>query len=170
MAKNAELLGAKKLNKRMLERIIIIHNAIKAGLYPNNKQLQRLYCEQTGYAKVGEATINRDIDTLKTYFRAPLEFDRQKGGYCYFDNWDFALNNISTEDIFYLSAVKTLLSHFEGSLMYEEIASVIDFVVGTQGQGKSLLLNRIAVPPAPKTTTDPQIWKKSHVPPAELVA
>ena len=45
----------------MLERLIIIHNAIKSGLYPDNLKLQRLYCEQTGYSKVGEATINRDI-------------------------------------------------------------------------------------------------------------
>lgn len=150
----------RKLNKKMIERLIIIHNAIKAGIYPNNEHLQRLYCEQTGYEKVGEATINRDIDTLRTYFHAPLEFDRAKGGYYYSDTWDFALNNISTEDVFYLSAVKTLLSHFEGSPIYEEIASVIDFVVGTQGEGKSRLLNRIAVPPAPKTATDAEIWKK----------
>ena len=71
----------RQLNKKMLERLIIIHNAIKSGLYPDNLRLQRLYCEQTGYSKVGEATINRDIDMLRTYFHAPLEFDRQKGGY-----------------------------------------------------------------------------------------
>lgn len=144
----------------MIERIIIIHNAIKAGLYPNNVKLQRLYCEQTGYSKVGEATINRDIDMLRTYFHAPLEFDRQKGGYYYMDdNWDFALNNISTEDLFYLSAAKTLLSSFEGSPMYKAISEVIDFVTDTQGVGKSSLLNRIAVPPAPKVNIHENTWK-----------
>ena len=73
------------LNKKMLERLIIIHNAIKAGMYPDVPSLQKLYCEQTGYSKVGEATIYRDIDLLRTYFHAPLEFDREKGGYYYFD-------------------------------------------------------------------------------------
>ena len=53
----------RSLNKKIIERIIIIHNAIKAGLYPNNVKLQRLYCEQTGYSKVGEATINPKIDS-----------------------------------------------------------------------------------------------------------
>lgn len=136
------------LNKKMLERLIIIHNAIKAGMYPDVPKLQKLYCEQTGYSKVGEATIYRDIDLLRTYFHAPLEFDREKGGYHYFDEkWDFALNSISTEDVFYLSAAKTLLSSFEGSPIYNSISDVINFVTDTQGVGKSSLLERIAVAP-----------------------
>ena len=149
------------LNKKMLERLIIIHNAIKAGMYPDVPRLQKLYCEQTGYSKVGEATIYRDIDLLRTYFHAPLEFDREKGGYFYFDEkWDFALNSISTEDVFYLTAAKTLLSSFEGSPIYKSISDVIDFVTDTQVIGKSSLLKRIAVPPAPKISIDEIIWKK----------
>lgn len=152
----------RKLNKTMIERLIIIHNAIKAGLYPNNEQLRRLYCEQLNTEKMpGEATINRDIDMLRTYFHAPLEFDRARGGYYYFDdNWEFALNNISSEEVFYLSAAKTLLSGFAGTPMYKAISEVIDFVTDTQGIGKSALLNRIAVPPAPKVNIDEDIWKK----------
>ena len=151
----------RQLNKKMLERLIIIHNVIKSDLYPNNQQLQRIYCEKTGYSKVGEATINRDIDTLRTYFHAPLEFDRQKNGYYYTDkNYDFALNEISAYDDFYLSAAKTLLSSFEGSPVYKSISDVIDFVTDTQAIGKSSLLKRIAVPPVPKVMTDEEIWKK----------
>ena len=122
-------LKSRQLNKKMLERLIIIHNAIKAGGYPNNDRLRKLYCEKTGYGKVGEATINRDIDTLRTYFHAPLEFDRARGGYYYTDgDFDFALNNISAEDVFYLSAAKTLLKSFDGSPVYKAISDVIDFV------------------------------------------
>ena len=149
------------LNKKMLERLIIIHNAIKAGMYPDVPRLQKLYCEQTGYSKVGEATIYRDIDLLRTYFHAPLEFDREKGGYYYFDEkWDFALNNISTEDVFYLSAAKTLLSSFEGSPIYNSISDAITFVTDTQGVGKSSLLKRIAVARGPKVDIDEIVWKK----------
>ena len=91
--------------------------------------------------------------------RTCSETDRVSEQVHYSDEWDFALNNISAEDIFYLSAVKTLLSRYEGSPMYEEIAGVIDFVAGTQGAGKSRLLPRIAVPPAPKATVDAAVWK-----------
>lgn len=149
------------LNKEMLERLIIIHNAIKAGMYPDVQRLQKIYCEQTGYSKVGEATIYRDIDLLRTYFHAPLEFDREKGGYHYFDEkWDFALNSISTEDVFYLSAAKTLLSSFEGSPIYNSISDVINFIIDTQGVEKSSLLKRIAVAPVPKVNIDDKVWKK----------
>lgn len=159
--KTMEQKTKRTLNKKMLERLIIIHNAIKSGMYPNNKQLRKLYCEQTGYSKVGEATINRDIDTLRTYFRAPLEFDRTRNGYYYFEeDWNFALNNISEQDIFYLSAAKRLLSGFQSSPIYEEIAGVIDFVTDTQTAGKSGLINRIAVPPAPELVTDREVWNK----------
>lgn len=150
-----------QLNKKMLERLIIIHNIIKSGCYPNAKKLMRLYCEKTGYSKVGEATINRDINRLRIYFHAPLEFDKQRGGYYYIDdNFDFALNNISTDDIFYLSAAKTLLSSFDGSPVYKAISEVIDFVTDTQCVGKSNLLKRIAVPPVPKVVTNEDVWKK----------
>lgn len=150
----------RQLNKKMLERLIIIHNAIKSGIYPDNLRLQRLYCEQTGYSKVGEATINRDIDMLRTYFNAPLEFDRQKGGYHYSNgNFDFVLNNISAKDVFYLLTAKTLLSSFEGNPAYKAVSDVIDFVTETQSVGKSSLLKRIAVPPVPKVVTSEEIWK-----------
>ena len=145
-------------NKKMLERIIIVHNAIKSGMYPNNKQLRRLYCEQTGYSKVGEATICRTIDALRTYFKAPLEYDRQKNGYYYFEDWDFVLNNITAQDVFYLSAAKTLLSSFQGSPLYDKISGVIDFVTDAQAVGKSALLNRIAIPPVPKFSVDKWVW------------
>ena len=149
------------VNKKMLERLIIIHNAIKAGMYPDVPKLQNLYFETTGYDKPGEATIYRDISLLRTVFHAPLEFDRDKGGYYYMDDkWDFALNSITTEDIFYLSAAKTLLSSFEGSPIYNSISEVINFVTDTQGIGKSSLLKRIAVSPVPKVNIDEQIWKK----------
>ena len=153
-------MSERKLNKKMLERIIIIHNAIKSGAYPDNLKLQKYYCEQTGYENVGKATINRDIDTLRTYFQAPLEFDKRHKGYFYSDkNWKLALNNISTDDVFYLSAAKTLLSSFEGSPMYNAISQVIDFITDTQTACKSSLLKRIAVPPAPHVTTDETIWQ-----------
>ena len=64
MRKNEERL----MNKRMLERLILIHNAIKSGLYPNCQKLRKLYTEKTGFS-VGEATIYRDIEALRNSFK-----------------------------------------------------------------------------------------------------
>ncbi len=152
----------KMINKKQLERLIIIHNAIKAGLYPNNKTLRQLYCEQTGYKNVSEATIQRDIDTLRVNFQAPIEYDTFKKGYYLLDkNYDFALNNLSTKDVFYLSAAKTMLSAFKGSTVYDSISAVINFVTNTQCLGRFEMLNRIAVPPIPRIELDDEeLWEQ----------
>ena len=42
MKQNRKKIQTRQLNKNMLERLIIIHNAIKAGLYPDCVRLQRL--------------------------------------------------------------------------------------------------------------------------------
>ena len=154
--------GTRQLNKKQLERIIIIHNAIKSGIYPNNKKLRRLYCEKTGYEKVGEATIQRSIDDLRVYFGAKIEYDRQKGGFYYLDDkFELKLNDISPQDVFYLSAAKTMLSSFKGSSVYDSISGVIDFVTATQGIEKSKLLKRIAVPPVPLVAAKYEnVWKQ----------
>ena len=113
----------KQLTKNMLERVIIVHNAIKSGIYPDKEKLRTIYQETVGCKnKPGTATMSRDIDLLRTRFNAPLEFDRDKGGYYYTDdNWRFNLNNISTNDVFYLSTVKNLLGSFKNSPIYDEI-------------------------------------------------
>ena len=138
------------LNKRRLQRLIIIHHAIKSGRYPNNRDLQRLYIDESGDDRVSDVTVYRDIAMLRDYFHAPLEYDHKRGRYYYLDDWDLALNCITAEDVFYLSAAKTLLSSFEGTPMYNGISDVIDFVTNTQSVGKSELLKRIAIPPTPR--------------------
>lgn len=42
MEQNRKKTQPRQLNKKMLERLIIIHNAIKSGLYPDVTRLQRL--------------------------------------------------------------------------------------------------------------------------------
>lgn len=157
---NMKSTNNRKLNKTMLERLIIIHNAIKAGTYPNNMALRRLYAETIGTKKLpGEATINRDIDCLRVRFNAPIEYDRAKNGFYYLDdNFEFALNQISASDMQSLSAAKALLARFRGSPLYEEISGVIDFVIDTQAVGKSDFLKRIAVSPSPEMLVDEKIW------------
>ena len=148
-----------KLNKMMIERLIIMHNLIKSGVYPNVKQIKAHYLAQTGYKNIGEATIYRDIQTLRVNFGSPLEFDRQKNGYYYMDeNWEFALNKISVKDVFYLSTAKTLLTHFASTPLYAEIAQVINFITDTQMEGKSSLINRIAITPTPKVLVNEENW------------
>ena len=142
----------------MIERLWVIHYAIKSGTYPSLKKLKELCFEQTG-SRVTDITLNRDLRTLRVRYKAPLEYDRGENGYHYEKDWDFPLNIISTQDVFFLAAAKTLLSGFQGSPLYKKITEVIDFVTRTHPTGKSDLLKRIAIPPTPVfVEIDKQVW------------
>ena len=145
------------LNKKMIERLIIIHKAIKSGMYPNSRKLQSIYCEQVG-DNVGIATISRDIETLRTHFNAPLEYDHTKKGYYYSAAWSFALNSISAQEAVFLSTAKTLLSSFQGNPLYDDISKVIDLVTSAQETGNNNLLKRIAIPPTPRFNVNKNLW------------
>ncbi len=148
----------KSMNNNIIERLWVIHYAIKPGTYPSFKKLKDLCFTQTG-SEVTDVTLRRDIDTLRDRYYAPLKYDRGRNGYYYENDWDFPLNIISAQNVFFLSAAKTLLSGFQGSPLYEKIADVIDFVTRTHATGKSDLLKRIAIPPTPVFVVDDnQVW------------
>lgn len=72
----------KKLTNLKLERIGIIHRKIKAGGFPTLEELRRA-CSDDLRMNFGLATINRDIEFLRTRFYAPLEYDYYEKGYYY---------------------------------------------------------------------------------------
>lgn len=72
----------KKLTNLKLERIGIIHRKIKAGGFPTLEELRRA-CSDDLRMNFGSATINRDIEFLRTRFYAPLEYDYYEKGYYY---------------------------------------------------------------------------------------
>lgn len=157
--KAAKKNNERAMNKKMLQRLIFIHNEIKSGRYPTCEKLKKRYQDQTGLT-VGIATIYRDIKALRLDFRAPLEYDHEKLGYYYLDdNWEFSVNQITANDIFYLTCAKSLLSNFNGSPVYKQIASVIDFVTQTQVGDKDDLMNRVAMPPLPKVCIKEDVWQ-----------
>ena len=148
------------MNRRIIERLVIIVNRIKSGAYPNTRDLCEFYKEQTGM-EVSVPTISRDLDTLRTHFGAPILFSRERNGYYFSDNsWQFSQDFLSADTIFYLSAAKTLLSFLPDSPIYRGISDAICFITGEQDGKNGSLMNRIAVPPKPKFCVDDDVWKK----------
>lgn len=81
----------KRKTGSQLDRWLIIHNAIKSGMYPTAQKLLQLCAEANDGVIISKATFDRDIDTLRNTFFAPIEFDRKHHGYCYTDP-DFELD------------------------------------------------------------------------------
>lgn len=135
----------------MLERLSRIHAKIKSGCYPNTKQLA--YDNE-----VSIPTISRDIEFLRDRFGAPIDYDAAQRGYYYSDEFEMPLNMISSKDVLFLSIMKQLMAQYEGSPIYNEISSIIDFLTDSQGIGKSDFLKRVAAPPLPKVVINEEAW------------
>lgn len=110
----------------MLERLSKIHAKIKSGCYPNTKQL-------AFDNEVSVPTISRDIEFLRDRFGAPICYDAAQRGYYYEEDFEMPLNMISSKDVLFLSLVKQLMTQYEGSPIYNEISSIIDFLTDSQG-------------------------------------
>ena len=157
------LLSHWQLNKNQLARLRVIQAAIKYG-YPDVEKLAE-HCQEKLDLETdetpGEATIYRDLKILKQGWGYPIVYDDFHKGYYYLnDKFEYALNKLNTDDVFFLSAAKTLLSAFKGSPVYTAISDVINFMTDLQGKKRSPLLSRIAVPPVPLVVAkDKYVWK-----------
>ena len=140
-------------NHLMLERLSKIHAKIKSGCYPNTQQL-------AFDNEVSVPTISRDIEFLRDRFGAPICYDAVQRGYYYEEDFEMPLNMISSKDVMFLSLVKQLMTQYEGSPIYTEISTIIDFLTDSQGIGKSDFLKRVASPPLPKVVVNEDSWNK----------
>jgi predicted DNA-binding transcriptional regulator YafY len=59
-----------------MERIYFLHKEISGKKYPNTKTIRQTF-------QVSESSARRDIEYMKDFLLAPIEFDRKKNGYFY---------------------------------------------------------------------------------------
>lgn len=138
-------------NGGMIERMVGIHKEILSGHYPKCRQLAKKF-------EVSISTIGRDIDYMKNRWNAPIGYNARRRGFYYTEKFDVPTNLVSVKQLLALTHAKTLLSQYEGTPVYDEISSVINFLIDSQMQNNSPLLKRIAVPPSPKISVDEKIW------------
>ena len=84
-------------------RLFKIEQAIQNLGYPSVERLQK-------ELEVSRRTILRDIDELKIYYNAPIEYDRMRKGYYYSDNTYFVKNMMLTEsEVFAVTGILPLM-------------------------------------------------------------
>lgn len=139
-------------NGLMIERMIGIHKKILSRCYPNSQQLAYDF-------EVSVSTISRDIEYMKNRLDAPIEYDAKQRGYYYKTRYDLPTNLVSSKDLVALSYAKNLLEQFNGTPIYDEISDIINFLVDSQENCSSQLLQRIATPPRAKILLNQKDWK-----------
>ena len=101
-------------------RLFKIEQAIQNLSYPNVERLQK-------ELEVSRRTILRDIDELKIYYNAPIEYDRMKKGYYYSDNTYFVKNMMLTEsEVFAVTGILPLMERYNNTPLKDTITKVYE--------------------------------------------
>jgi len=101
-------------------RLYKIEQAIQDLTYPSVKKLMQKL-------EVSRRTILRDIDELKIYYNAPIEYDRAKKGYYYSDNTYFVKNMMLTEsEIFAVTGILPLMERYNNTPLKKTITKVYE--------------------------------------------
>lgn len=101
-------------------RLFKIEQAIQNLNYPNVEKLM-------DELEVSRRTILRDIDELKIYYNAPIEYDRFKKGYYYSDNTYFVKNMMLTEsEVFAVTGILPLMERYNNTPLKKTISKVYE--------------------------------------------
>ena len=101
-------------------RLFKIEQAIQNLAYPSVERLQK-------ELEVSRRTILRDIDELKIYYNAPIEYDRIRKGYYYSDNTYFVKNMMLTEsEVFAVTGILPLMERYNNTPLKKTIEKVYD--------------------------------------------
>ncbi|MCM8535483.1 MAG: WYL domain-containing protein [Lentisphaeraceae bacterium] len=94
-----------KSRDKQLRRLIRFIGEVKKGNFPNAisfaKMLERESEHQELSLKCSSKTIKRDVEYLKSYYNAPLEYDpTEKGYFLYMPDWNFPEVALSGDELF----------------------------------------------------------------------
>jgi predicted DNA-binding transcriptional regulator YafY len=144
----------KSFPRTSLPRIYFIDARIASGQYPNTAGLAREY-------EVSESTISRDIELMRDRLHAPIEYDALRRGYYYTEKtYRLPAGYASAQDMFALGMVKTLLTLYRNTPLYDSAAQLMQGITAPLNADSSSRWyeDRIVVPPAPSIILPPNIW------------
>lgn len=98
-------------------RLRIIDECIRNGSYPSVQELASR-CE------VSERTISRDIDELKIFLEAPIDYDRMKKGYFYTQPFTLGVPMLSEGEFFSLALLERVLEGYRNTPLEESLKRI----------------------------------------------
>ena len=134
-----------------LERFFKIHQLLASGTFPSMQHL----IETLG---VSRATVNRDLDDLRTFMQAPIIYVRVQRGYHYdplapvFELPGLWLNQ---DELYALLAITQLLEGIQSSLLGDQVKPLknrIQHLLGQGGFGAETIMGRILLKPFAQRT------------------
>ena len=103
-----------------MHRISQIDDIIRRGTYPSASQLAK----ELG---VSLRTINRDLDVIRGYYYAPLEYDQTRRGWYYKDpNFFIKYIQIEEGELFSLALFDTLLLQYKNTPLEKKLSPILE--------------------------------------------
>ncbi|HAG09364.1 MAG TPA: hypothetical protein DCK87_07395 [Desulfotomaculum sp.] len=123
-------------HRSRLYRVLVIHNQVKAGKYPNTPKL-------ASSLEVNKRTIQRDMEFLRDMLCAPLEYSRLKNGYYYTSPFEMPHLNLTEGEQVALFLGQKLLLQCAGTPLEEPIRNAFTKICLCLPQGVSLDLDSL---------------------------
>lgn len=138
-------------------RLLRLEKAIQTMQYPSVERLMK-------ELEVSRRTVLRDIDELKIYYNAPIEYDRVNKGYYYTDPTFFVQNVLVSEsEVVALAGILPLLERYDNTPLKDSILRVYDTIVKmlpNQVQVQTALLNDVQFISDPLPNIEPENFTK----------
>ncbi len=121
-------------------RLLRLEKAIQNMNYPSVEKLMK-------ELEVSRRTVLRDIDELKIFYDAPIEYDRLHKGYYYTDETFFVKNVLISEgELVAMAGILPLLERYDNTPLKDTITKVynsISQMLPNQVQVQTSLLNQV---------------------------
>jgi len=150
----------KNLPRAVLARIYHIDREIASGKYPNANDLAQSY-------ECGVATIHRDIEYMRYFLYAPIEYCAKNRGW-YYEEKSFRLpaRFASANDMLALGMAKSLLTLYKDTPLYESAQRLLKDITAplsseevSDVQQAAWYEKRIIVPPIATVPIKNEIWE-----------
>lgn len=142
--------------KLQFARLMELDRLIREGQYPNALTFSR-------EREVSQKTIQRDIEYLRDFHGAPLEYDRFKKGYYYKDkNWFLPAFNMSENELRELLLARVSIAAFKDTGLGRDLDRITDKLLETLTHRlpfqPEIIFSRFSFIHPPAKSVDGSIW------------
>lgn len=143
--------------KTQFYRWLFIDRKISSGSYPNCNTLADEW-------EVDSRTIQRDINYLKEWLDAPIEYDYKKRGYYYSQkNYRIPAITILEKDLFAIFIAEKVLQQYENTPIYSKLVSIFTkiekYLPDKVSINPSWIENKFSFFNEPASFIEPKIWE-----------
>lgn len=147
-----------KRNKTQFSRLMELDSQIRQGKYPNCLSFAVDW-------EVSQKTIQRDIDYLRDSLGAPIEYDRERKGFCYTDtHWFLPSISMSEGDLLAILVAEKALEQYRGtpiaSTLERVFSKITDLLPEKISVRPELIFNKFSFTTPPTRPIDMEVWSE----------